>query len=43
VLFVSCFFQSSLTFISDDKKEAKKQDVKNSKKQETENKKHIVE
>jgi len=35
--FLSCFFQSSLTFISDNIKQ------KNSKKQETENKKHIVE
>ena len=43
---ISCFFRSSLTFISGDIKqktgeEVKRQDVKNSKKQETGNKKHI--
>jgi len=44
---ISCFFRSSLTFISGDIKqkigEVKRQDVKNSKKQEIGNKEHIVE
>jgi len=41
---ISCFFRSSLTFVSGDIKQKRRQDVKNNKKQETgQNKKHIVE
>jgi len=50
LLYISCFFRSSLTFISDDlkqknriKRKKKEKDVNNSKKQETGNKKHTVE